>query len=535
MQMKKLWIILCGLMACAGMAAAERVYVSTDRTAYLAGERVWCSLFCVDENGRLSPQSAVAYVELLSAEGSAVQQKIGLLDGRGSGEFALPVSLPTGNYRLVAYTMLEGAEAALCGSRILSIYQPYSVARLKDGVLLGAEPVASVQEEVSKGLEARVNRVVRQGTPFTVILSGALADVSVSVFHEDDLFQVPLEGIDTFLEDFPLQEADLAGGFVEYEGEVVRARAIGADPGSLAVLSSSGSPDDTYISRVHPDGSLEFVTSNIYGDRELVCEILEGSTNVSIQLLDNYLHPSAGEIPPLRLQEGMYASLVRRKDALSLQPVTDSLMLFLPRREDQLFSSVTWEWYHLDDYTRFSSVNEIIVEILTSVRMRRDKGIPYLEVTVSDGTDNRRTYKDHILTMVDGVVVSDLRLLQDFDAMLLEDVYVCRDPFVSGQTLFNGAVNFVTKNNYVTALHFPEQVCVVDFQGVRYPVAYPGGIPASCPDRRELLYWHPALQVEGETRLNLTAPSYEGRFRVVAEGVTTEGKPVKSVTSFTVR
>ena len=128
--------------------------------------------------------------------------------------------------------------------------------------------------------------------------------------------------------------------------------------------------------------------------------------------------------------------------------------------------------------------------------------------------------------MMDGVVVSDLNLILGFDALLLDDVFVCREPVVSGNTLFNGIVNFVTKNNYVTALHFPPQVCVEDFRGVRYPVAYTGEAPSQGRDSREVLYWHPALEVKGQQRISLTAPAYSGVFQVTIEGFDRDGNPV---------
>lgn len=529
-------IFLTGLLlfCCWAALATERVYVSTDRTAYLVGDRVWCSLFCVDENGRLSQQSAMAYVELVSADGVAVRHKIALLGGRGSGEFPLPVHMATGNYRLMAYTTLEGAEAALCGSRILSIYQTSSLSRVKEGVVTVQAAGLCFPADTSAGLELRVNSMVRQGKPFTLTLTGTTADVSVSVYHEDELFQAPLTSINAFLAAFPIP-AEQAAGQVEYEGEVIRAVTRGAAAGSLALLSSSGAPEDTYVSKVQDDGSISFVTGNIFGDREMVCEVVDINADIRIQLKDNYLHPSPGNLPVLALNEEMRHPLIRRKEALQHQPQADSLMQFLPRREDQLLSTVTWERCHLDDYTRFPSIREIIVEILPTVRMRHKNKKYYLEVAVSDGIENHRIFKDKILTMMDGVVISDLNMLLDFDAMLLEDVYVCREPIVSGKVLFNGVVNFVTKNNYVTALHFPEQVCVVDFQGVRYPVAYLGGVPAGGTDRRELLYWHPALSIQENRQVPLTAPACSGRFRVVAEGLSSDGKPVRAVTSFEVR
>ena len=531
--MKKIFVSLTFiLLSVCVWARTERVFVVTDRTAYLSGDRVWCSLFCVDGNGRLSEQSAVAYLELVSADGTVQEAKISLLGGRGCGEFNIPVQVPTGNYRLVAYTGGQGAEGAQLGSRLLSVYNTFSLARVSGGVVTGEAAAAAPQTEVNEGVEVSVPRKVRTERPFTAMVKGVASDVTLSVFHIDGLEQVSPATLSDFLQAFPVSSA--GKGVWEYDGEVVKGSASGAPAGSVAILSSAGSPEDTYFALVEEDGSLNFPTGNIFGDREMVCAVPEAGDQVRIRLENPYLRPAVKNVPALRLHEDQYSALVNRKNALYTISGADTLYSFLPRRQDLLLTGVTWERYHLDDYTRFHSVQEILVEILPTVRLRRGQ----LEVSVPDGAGVTRQFRDRVLVMMDGVVVPDMNLLLNLDAMLLEDVYVCTQPLVSSQLVYNGVVNFVSKKNYVKALNFPENVYVLDFKGVRYPVAYLGAVPTVSDGRdvRQLLYWHPSLQIkEGETvRIPLTAPAYSGRFCIVAEGLSTTGKPVRSVTTFEV-
>ena len=98
--MKKMFLTLTALALAGTLSVAaptERIFVSTDRSAYLAGDAVWCSLTCLDENGLYSNASAISYVELVSEEGTACTAKIGLLQGRGAGSFRIPVTTPTGD------------------------------------------------------------------------------------------------------------------------------------------------------------------------------------------------------------------------------------------------------------------------------------------------------------------------------------------------------------------------------------------------------------------------------------------------------
>ena len=228
-----------------------------------------------------------------------------------------------------------------------------------------------------------------------------------------------------------------------------------------------------------------------------------------------------------------------RKAALRAEKTLriDTLTTFMTRRKDLLLESVDHRRYHLDDYNRFPSVREVLVEIIPELSLRRVKDVWQLQLVVSDAVQSRFDRTGSILVMMDGVVLSDLDLLLDFDAMLLEDVDIYLQSFVCGKVAYHGLVNFITKKNYVTALHFPSNVRVVDFQGVAYPVAYNGAVPeGEGQDLRQLLYWHPVLNLDAgsDYRIEIHTPGYAGRFKAVAEGFTEDGKPVYQEFAFEV-
>lgn len=527
--------ILCSLLSLVcllSFAATERVYVLTDRSAYLAGDRVWCSLFCVDENGSLSQQSATAYLELVSSEGSAVQAKISLMEGRGAGEFTLPVNIPSGNYRLVAYTSLEGGQASSQGSRLLSVYNPWSLARVDSGVVLGSKPELYFEKDTLDVLYLELPQSVNRGDTLDLRLSGIEADLCISVYHEDSLAQMSNGSLGAFLSEFPVSPE--AGGPIEFDGEVIRGTVLNADEPGLAILSSSGSTADIYVSPTVDGNKIRFQTGNIYGERELVCEMIDGGENIRILLDSPFQRPESGQLPALCLDESQRAALSLGRQAVGAQYIVDTLVRFLPRREDLFLRPEDMTRIHLDDYTRFPSVQEIVVEILPMVRIRKHYGKKQLELAVADGSNQRTVFMDHILVMMDGVIIPDFDLMMSLDAMLLEDIFIYSGRIVIGPAIFNGAINFVSKRNYVTALDFPSNVCVVDYSGARYPVAYLGGAPAG-EDLRQLLYWHPSLILGESESIRLIAPDYSGRFCVVAEGLTADGKAVRAVKHFDVR
>ena len=551
--MKKLFLtlsalVLTGLVSLA--APVERIYISTDRDAYLAGDAVWCSLTCLDGNGRPSNASAVSYVELVSEEGTACTAKIGLLEGRGAGSFRIPVTTPTGTYRLLAYTAVNAAEEGqpwLAGSRLVTVFNTTSQARVAGNVVVGGTtaPTATPAAEGSLELSTRIRIPKGQTAVLNLHNAGAGASVSLSVFHDDDLPKGARENTPGgFLKTLPKSVRTTRDASVENDGEVVSARIRGTilhdDDFSIATLSAAGSPTDLYIGRSDGDERVRFYTSNIYGDREIVCEVSQLDRKEGyIDFESPFLFPTVGSLPKLALNRDQRPDLVARTAALRAEKALriDTLVTFMTHREDLLLAAVPSHRYHLDDYTRFHSVREILVEILPELRLKTDHGVPSLHLTYSDALGRRNEQTNNIVVMMDGVYLSDVNLLLDFDAMLIEDIDIYDQPFVCGRTPLHGLVNFITKKNYVTALNFPANVRVVDFQGVAYPVAYSGVVPeGEGQDLRQLLYWHPVLQLDAgsDYRLEFTAPGYAGRFKAVAEGFAEDGTPIYQEFTFEV-
>ena len=84
----------------------EKIYVHTDRELYLASEILWFKLYHVNTTSNKSIEfSKVAYVEIIDKNLKPVlQAKISIDNGSGSGSLYLPVSTPSGNYQLRAYS-----------------------------------------------------------------------------------------------------------------------------------------------------------------------------------------------------------------------------------------------------------------------------------------------------------------------------------------------------------------------------------------------------------------------------------------------
>ncbi|HEY2649356.1 MAG TPA: hypothetical protein VGI38_09175, partial [Puia sp.] len=88
------------------MESKEKIYLQTDKSFYISGELLWFKSYVVDASrNKFFSLSKVAYVEVLNRDSKPVMQgKILVQKGIGSGSFFIPLSLPTGSYKIRAYT-----------------------------------------------------------------------------------------------------------------------------------------------------------------------------------------------------------------------------------------------------------------------------------------------------------------------------------------------------------------------------------------------------------------------------------------------
>ena len=527
----------------------ERVYISTDREVYVAGDAVWLSAFCVDAStGHLSTFSKTAYVEVHSASGMVQIAKIALDGGRGGGKLMLPNTIPTGNYKLIAYTALGASEDgfdATLGARTLSVFNTISNERIEGGVEVVQEIPAVVATQQTGALDVKANpgRVV-------VLNKGSEAvSFSLTVHHSDGIPAPPGEHIADFVG--ALRTMPAASGFnseiiPEYEGEIIRARVTGTDADGIhalqdkfAFISSPGDGSNVYISSIDENGYVTFFTSNIYGEQEMFLEI-EGTDRDNVchlELTSPFLNLDPGSIPSLALCSDYGKALELRGLGMQLERAfnADTLYSAIPIKEYTTFDTESRKSYILDDYTRFPVMEELFVEFIPEIRTRQADGRREIQVLATDSRGNYRFTRGTALVLLDGVPVLDHEKILSYDPLLVKRIDIYPDSYFVGIRGFSGIVNFVTYKGTLPSMVFEDNVRIVDFQGTSYPLAYTcEGVGKEYPDYRQTLYWHPLLTLgPGESmEIDCKMPVYPGRFEAVAEGLTASGGPVSTSSTF---
>lgn len=558
--MKKIALILAVLLSAAGFAqerVVERTYVSTDRDVYVAGERIWYSAFCLDATrGTFSPVSNVAYVELHNGEAMVASGKVALVDGRGAGQLLLPAALPTGNYRLIAYTAQNKAERSYdytgLASKTISVFNAFSGERVKDGVEV-------VSEGAYEGLRSRIRSGMTKQEALEVswkdgnlILTNhgeQAATLSLSVTHDDGI----LSNSNPTIADFMAQARKVGprqfdNSIVpEYEGEIIRGHITGFSEamipelvGKFAFISTPSRASDVYASVIDDKGKVAFYTGNIYGNKEYICEIegINPSLNCFIELESPFVNAPVAPVEKLHLSSAIEEALLSRSVAMQIerQFTGDTLLDPLAVRQPGLFGEDEIV-YVLDDYTRFTTMEEVLIEFVQELKARRrSDGSREIQVRLNDGTIWTFSTLPSLM-MIDGVPVFDQEKILQYDPLLVQEIRIYPRTYYIGKRSFDGIANFVTYKHNLPGFQFGNNVRVVDYQGVSWPTAYTGASLVGkddYPDYRQTIYWHPLLTLAPSQTLVIPCkmPDYTGRFKVSAEGLAADGTPVQAETSF---
>ena len=279
--------------------AQERVYLSTDKECYLAGESVWISLYCMDENMEYTQLSSVAYVDFLTNDGVVASFKMPLVEGRGCGKFDLPLSFATGNYSIVAYTKAYGGNSTSpFNGKIITVFNTLTNERVAGGVEVveKGESVAADVPEMASTYQSRALSVevpesgLEKGKSIPIKLNELGekgGSVSVSVYN--------LSGIEKMIGTNGYNSASLlerrgdfeATGDVDYAGELIKAQVVHKGAGkSIAegkknvYLSALNGNMDVYIAASDSMGLVKYYTNSIYGDCDLVFDVA-GNINIA--------------------------------------------------------------------------------------------------------------------------------------------------------------------------------------------------------------------------------------------------------------
>lgn len=319
-------------------------------------------------------------------------------------------------------------------------------------------------------------------------------------------------------------------------GRVVRKSDGSPVPGELCYLSAPAYPYDLESARSDRQGFVTFEVDRYYGPGEMV--VKAGSDSAAFFRVD-ILNPYSEEklrssYTGLQLNKEWAKDLQSRSVGMQAQNIyrADSLRRFsAPAQTDTVpFYGFADYSYNMDDYKRFTTMEEVFREFVAPISVAIRGGKHYL--TIIDGL-YKQNYSENVMVLIDGIPLTDHNKIFAYDPQKVKKLDIVTRRFVLGSANVGGIASFETYNGRFDAFELDPAVIMVDYEGLQlqrefYSPDYSVTNDVRIPDFRSTLLWQPNIVQSTSDRVNLSffTGDQKGRFRVVIEGVTDSGKIV---------
>lgn len=540
------------IVANAANELRERVYIQTDKQTYLAGELMWLKLYLTDAEGIPSSFSKIGYVELLDEAVAQVQIKIDLSEGIGTGWMELPATLATGNYRLVAYTrQMKNEGENIFFNKTISIINTF---RIDETIDVDSSLELSSPSVIENNIVVSTDKNSYTTRTRTDMQIGNLPEnihsLCVSVAGKDLVSSGSMDINNWKNRLSTMPKTTMRADFLpEYEGHIIMGKIVDTETGesvtgkvnTVPFLSFVGDQIRLFNGKVGNDGNVQFFTKRIAGRSELVTSLYSFSHNkYRIDILSPFhVHPEK-QLSHFKINPRWQEQLLQRSVGLQVQYgfVADSL-----NRLDTAFAHFQWRpdrSYILDEYTRFTRMDEVVIEFIPSLRFRKIDNKRILSVLMDESSSFSI---GNSLVLLDGIPILNHDIIYRYDPLLVNKIDVYKNRFDFADQFFDGIVSFTTYKSDYPTLKVDEQTQMFDYEGTQLNRLFydPGYLNEEerkmrIPDYRHTLLWQPIVETGGLTniRIPFTTSDLTGEFQVVVEGLTQDGQVIQGVTFFNV-
>lgn len=538
----------------------ENVFLHTNTTTLVTGETLYYKLYCLNpSNSKSSTISKIAYVELVeSTKQNVFKHQIYLEKGTGHGDFFVPTTLKSGNYKLIAYTnwMLNKPASEIFQLDIV-ILNPFEVSEKKDATTLRNEKIKSTNQ-----LDKQYNT---ENKNFSIQLNKKTFSNREKIeLQIKYLNEIPQKGNYSLsvkrVEDIGLKNQLTAKEYantligsprnVKLNGKEIVLPELRGEMISGSIISKNGlsTVKNKIIALSIPGKSYAFKLVNTNESGKFIFNLDKAyyGTNVIIQIISDQLEDLTIQLDKSNLVDYSFLSfengstldsdirsnLQRRSIASQIQNAyyetkSDSIAKTLP--PTSFFNSLGRE-YILDDFKRFPTLKETTIEVVTELYYKKDNNNYSLFIR---DHESKTDLQQPVLVLVDGLLIQDMNELFNYKTENIYKINFVPGGYYYGPKLFNGVINFTTKNNDYTSKLSGDYIIKPAILRPINPKTYykqdytdPSKYDR-IPDYRYQLLWIPELTLENkENTISFYSSDVNGTFEIIVEGFTDKGIPI---------
>ena len=334
----------------------------------------------------------------------------------------------------------------------------------------------------------------------------------------------------------------------EINGHIITGIVTALQPGLpvkdiQAYLSAPATRTQLQSSTADKDGNVKFEMKDFYTNGELIIQANKSDSLYRVDIDPPFFPGYSSRQLPAFYFTGRQEALLKTYIAAQVQNsfLNDKLNLFvLPPVDSSAFYLKPYSVYLLDNYVRFTTLEEVLREYVPEVLVRRRSG--KFNMVVFDEV-NKYVFEPSPLVLLDGVPIFDFDKLMNFDALKIRKLEVETKKYFLGKNSFYGVVNFSSYKGDLAGFEIDSRAAVIDYEGLQlkrefYSPVYntQEQLLSRLPDFRNLLYWSPDVitNSNGKKENDFYSSDLPGRYAVVIQGLSDDGRAGSTVIYFDV-
>jgi hypothetical protein len=335
----------------------------------------------------------------------------------------------------------------------------------------------------------------------------------------------------------------------EYDGHLITGKITNTQTGGVAkdivaYLSVPGKRVQLYAAKSDSAGRLVFNTRQLYGPGEIVAQTnSERDTVYHIDILSPFSEQySKYPLSKLNLTRDMQSAIEEGSLGTQVQNIywANKIKHFYePAVDSSGFYSTPFKTYLLDNYTRFTTMEEVLREYIREVWVTRSQKRYHIKVLNGNGF-----LDGDPLVMLDDVPVFNIDKVMAIDPLKVRKLEDVPYRYYWGPSVYEGILSFTTYKGDLGGVEIDPRAVVLDYEGLQlqrefYSPVYDTEQAAKSrmPDFRSLLYWAPEINTSasGKNQLSFYTSDQTGKYIGIIQGITAEGDAASQYFSFDVK
>lgn len=326
----------------------------------------------------------------------------------------------------------------------------------------------------------------------------------------------------------------------EPEGHVVSGRVVhrltGAPAaGVQAFLSFPGKDFKLFSAKSQPDGSLYFNTKNVYGQRLAVALLGDQDSLLRIDLNNPFSDVfAAADSDKFAVSTQSTQALLQRSINMQVWRSfygSRQAEVQAAKKDTAAFYGKPTTAYVLDDYTRFTTLEEVMVEYVRALAVRKRQGNSRIIMFGMEDGIAAPTKMPFVL--LDGLPMFDAgNRIMGLDPRKVQRLEVVTPNYWMGFAKMEGIASFRTYDGLLGGFRLDTTHTIMDFDALQnkrkfYSPAYNTNLEKNDrrADFRTLLYWNPDVNTvnNGNSSVDFFTSDVPGRYAVTIQGIGANG------------